>query len=383
MLDPWNGSGTTTGNAYRLGIRSLGFDLNPVMVAVAKASLFSAYDRPSLLPLGQAILDQAKVRNREPDDADPLCKWLSPESASIVRAIEAEINHTLISHDSYLFLSSEESLERLTPVAAFFYIALFRFTRRLLANFVPSNPTWVKKPETPQHRKRPSQDTIYRAFIEEVSLVSAGVGQLELLAPREESEANIRLGNATQLDMPNSSVQAVVTSPPYCTRIDYAVATAIELALLRFDESTFDLLRRSLMGTSTVMPEQGTVDIEWGATCNTFLDHLYCHSSKASKTYYFKSHIQYFHSLQKSISELSRVLEVGGACVMVVQDSYYKEIHNDVAAITTEMAARRGLDLVRRQDFPSNRSMIGMNNRAKKHLADRLNHESVLCFQMT
>ena len=32
VLDPWNGSGTTTRTASQLGIGSVGFDLNPVMV---------------------------------------------------------------------------------------------------------------------------------------------------------------------------------------------------------------------------------------------------------------------------------------------------------------------------------------------------------------
>lgn len=37
VLDPWNGSGTTTSAARRLGHCAIGFDLNPVMVVVARA----------------------------------------------------------------------------------------------------------------------------------------------------------------------------------------------------------------------------------------------------------------------------------------------------------------------------------------------------------
>ena len=65
---------------------------------------------------------------------------------------------------------------------------------------------------------------------------------------------------------------------------------------------------------------------------------------------------------------------------MVVQDSYYKDIHNDVPKIVSEMADDYGLSLRRRADFESNRSMVGMNKHARKYVAKRKNNESVLCF---
>ena len=37
ILDPWNGSGTTTYAASQLGYTSRGLDLNPVMNIVARA----------------------------------------------------------------------------------------------------------------------------------------------------------------------------------------------------------------------------------------------------------------------------------------------------------------------------------------------------------
>jgi DNA modification methylase len=42
VLDPWNGSGTTTYAASKLGIPTIGFDINPVMVVVGRARLLAA-----------------------------------------------------------------------------------------------------------------------------------------------------------------------------------------------------------------------------------------------------------------------------------------------------------------------------------------------------
>jgi len=51
ILDPWNGSGTTTFAAAKNGFRSHGCDLNPVMVIVAKARLLHKSTAPSLHPI--------------------------------------------------------------------------------------------------------------------------------------------------------------------------------------------------------------------------------------------------------------------------------------------------------------------------------------------
>ena len=121
----------------------------------------------------------------------------------------------------------------------------------------------------------------------------------------------------------------------------------------------------------------------WGETCNRFLDKLYSHTSKASKTYYFKNHLQYFASLYASIREISRVLKRDGKCAMVVQDSYYKDIRNDVPKMVIEMARAHGLALQRQETFVSGRSMVGMNKKAREYISGRKTKESVLCFIRT
>lgn len=381
VFDPWNGSGTTTQTAYRAGMPCIGTDLNPVMVVVAKAGLLSALDVDSLLPLAQTILEQALHRQGDVIPEDPLHTWLIPQSASAIRSLEHEIHRTLVSHAEYRSLTTDQALGSLSPLAAFFYVALFRTTRRFLIDFIPSNPTWTKRPGALAHRKRPTSAKIYEAFAQDVRLLSAKVAEARDLFFDDASPASIRLGNAENIGLGNNSVGAVISSPPYCTRIDYAVATAIELAVLRMGAGDFDVLRRSLTGTSTVQRGDQEVDTQWGTTCLNFLDALYQHSSKASKTYYFKNHVQYFRSLHASLHEIARVLEPQAPCVLVVQDSYYKQIRNDIAQITSEMAANVGLQLRKIEHFSATRSMVGVNQQAKKYLQKRTNVESVLCFE--
>lgn len=382
VLDPWNGGGTTTLAASQMGLASVGFDLNPVMVIVARASLLPQHEVSSLIPLAQSLVEQATSREDQCIDEEPLCEWLLPSNANFIRQLESEINRTLISHDRYESLANEKTLNQISALGAFFYVALFRTVRRLLKSFIPTNPTWVKRPRSCE-RKRPLLSVVHDLFVDEVGLLSQTLSKPKNFCAKENGIATVGLGNAESLSLSDVSVDAVITSPPYCTRIDYAVATALELAVLRTGKDVFGRLRRSLMGTSTVNAEVGRVDIKWGATCARFLNAVYKHHSKASQTYYYKNHYQYFGSLQASIGELARVLKPLGSCVLVIQDSYYKDLHNDVPTIAVEMAEQAGMRLGRRDDFSSSRSMVSMNQRAKKHLLSRTNVESVLCFERT
>lgn len=382
IFDPWNGSGTTTRSALNNGYCAIGFDLNPAMVVVAKARLLSQLEFPSLISLANALVEQAKtcITPHEKIDNDPLLTWLSPSSAFWIRALEHRINYVLICNEKYRKLNSNEAMDKLSPLAAFFYVALFRTVRRLLQDFVPSNPTWVKSPKSKLHRKRPTKDTIFNIYLDEVQKYIAKERHLDCFP--NESEVNLRLqiGNAENIKLDNNSVDAIISSPPYCTRIDYAVSTAIELSILGYKKSEFESLRRSLTGTSTVEKVVGSIDSKWGDTCVNFMENLYSHPSRASKGYYFKNHLQYFNSLSNSLREISRVLKQDGMCFLVAQDSYYKEIHNDVPTIAAEMANQFGLQLVRRADFNTSRSMVGLNLKSKKYISSRRTTESVLCF---
>ncbi|HDR9152793.1 TPA: hypothetical protein QDA88_005201 [Burkholderia vietnamiensis] len=383
ILDPWNGSGTTTQTASDLGHRAIGIDLNPAMVVVAKARLLSPLDYPSLPPIAKSLLDQtAKACVTTTDSRpDPLENWLSPSSAASIRSLEHEINRMLISNEGYRTLNQRETIDSLSPLAAFFYVCLFRVTRKLLVDFIPSNPTWIKSPRSKLERKRPSRSLISTMFLEEVVNLTSLGNLYNLNELREDKNIRLNVGNAERLQLAEDSVDAIISSPPYCTRIDYAVSTAFELAVLGFSKDEFDVLRRSLTGTSTVERMRGAIDPAWGPKCLAFLEQLQSHPSVASKGYYFKNHAQYFRSLSSSVSEIARVLKPSGLCCLVAQDSHYKDIHNDVPSIISEMASNVGLELTRREDFKTSHSMVKVNAKSKRYLPSRSLNESVLVFR--
>jgi DNA modification methylase len=379
VIDPWNGSGTTTAAAAGLGYVTLGFDLNPVMVIAAKARVLSKRLKSSLIPLGAAILKAARNYRRSSfSEGDPFCTWLAPASALHLRSVEHGLRSLLLPENTPTRPLKERIAHSVSDLAAFFYLALFRSTRCLLQPFVASNPTWVKKPTRSCERLRPSREQIFRRFAEYVATMT---GALAFDPLNNDSEVTIAVGSSESLPLSDGSVDFVLTSPPYCTRIDYAIATLPELAVLGYRlESEVESLRRMLIGSPTVPSVAPQPKSEWGETCIEFLDNIADHRSRASSSYYLKNHLQYFQRLNESLRELSRAMRRGSTCVLVVQDSYYKEVHNNLPTIISEMGESHNLSIRRRVDFAQNRSMVRINPRVKQYRRTANANEAVLCF---
>ncbi len=379
-LDDWNGSGTTTAAASALGLFTYGFDLNPAMVVVAKARLLSSTEYSSVAPLSEEVIKKAAKDLSDLGLSDPLLLWFAPNSALELRKLEKSIQQLLVDHGHYEALANRLDFDKLSGIGAFLYLALFRTVRSLLKGFIPTNPTWVKKPRSMQARVRPGRELIVSAFRSEIELMVGGE-QSDLFKPREHGETRIRLGDSASLPIDDGTIGFILTSPPYCTRIDYAVATRPELALLGYDEEAFTSLRRHLMGTSTVPKTTPFERAEWGRTCLKFLRAVRLHPSHASDTYYYKNHLQYFEQLHSSIRELQRVMSRDALSVLVVQDSYYKEIRTDLAQIVIDMASEKGLKNTQREDFSHTQNMAAVNPASRSYRDAFRATESVLVFQ--
>ena len=374
VVDPWNGTGTSTLAAALSCNRVVGFDLNPAMVAIARAKLAEDRDLAvvsealRLLRGGQACPAVAPV-------GDPLSVWFLDPAVREIRAVEAGFRRS-----TSALLGTNGKRDRNSGMPrplAFFYLALFRIVRTLLEPFLSSNPTWVRSPHGEDERihfKRGTGAAMFEVVCEQ--MLSAATLDA---ASKGFADSEAHLASADSLPLANGSVDFILTSPPYCTRIDYAIATKPELAILGYGGDRLRNLRHTLTGTLTVNGLASPPGADWGQACSHFLKKLRNHPSKASETYYLRTHLQYFGSIARSLSEIQRVMRGGSRCVLVVQDSYYKNVRNDLASIFIEMSQLRGLKLERRQDFHLSRTMSRINPRTRKYRQQHTAVESVLC----
>lgn len=375
ILDPWNGSGTTTQIAEELGHRSIGFDINPVMVIVAKAKRLEPTASFGLKYKCDEIITQSKRYRKIASEDDPLSKWLLSSSVSMIRRLERAIHALLLGDESFLPVSKVRNLDFMDETMSFFYVAMFRMLRDILSVFKASNPTWIKVPAANERLKIENKQ-IVRIFSENVLAMLDAISNGSIITKKEDNLVMLDIANSINLPLNNNSIDMIITSPPYCTRIDYAVATRIELALLGFlDENP---LRKNMIGSTLVSVETSDINDNWGNYCCQLISAIKNHPSKASSTYYYKNYVQYFDSIFRSLYELDRVLKDTGMCIIVVQDSYYKNIHVDLAKVFCEMGEAMGWLVEEKIDFEIPRTMAGINRESYKYRDLTMPMESVI-----
>jgi DNA modification methylase len=378
VLDPWNGSGTTTFTAARRGYSAVGIDINPVMIAVAKARLLPSSEADSLVPLGKEILNNADSLSFEEDD--PLGAWFETSTAAIIRSIEQGIRGRLIGR--LTFTDTGVRIEHLSGIAAALYVTLFATCRDLTRKFRASNPTWMKKPRATADRIFESRENINGAFSHRLSTLTSALEGRVTEKPIDPDLCKIRLDDSAIFQAEDKSVDLVITSPPYCTRIDYTAATRVELAIMSpLLSIPITDLSRQMVGSIRVPLVRPMEQDTWGDKCKSFIRKVSEHQSKASSSYYLLTHLDYFDKMDRSLKKISRILKANGKLVLVVQDSFYKDVHNDLPSIVGEMAENHGLKKLRQQDFRLSRTLAGCHPHRDVYKKTGEAVESVLLFE--
>ena len=351
VFDPWNGSGTTTWAAAKLRCRVVGIDVNPAMVVVAKARLAERRALRKLMEMSQ-LLSPSELSGTAPGwlPHDPLQQWFSEGTVRRLRSLQKKIGlETRLpptTHSAYV--------ESFSNNRSFTCVTLFKLIRKLTSHFQASNPTWIRVPASLDDKINCSSNEIlaaYRSVFDDIDPET-----LSSNPKRDFGRVSVFSADARDFEISNhcGELQCILTSPPYCTRIDYAIATRRELAVLGANATEVRRLRESQIGTPVIVKLDIEVDEEgWGRTCTVFLNAVRSHDSKASSTYYLKGHLQYFDGIYSIVKRSAEALTPHGTFILVVQGSYYKEIPIDLPRIIQEMGASLGLECERCFEFRS------------------------------
>src|SRR5579872_3993187 len=195
VLDPWLGAGTTTVVAARNGLQSVGIDLNPAMLAIAAGRCIDQQEAERAIATAESASRSCKITATSDDE--PLREWFGPSSAGAIRGW-----HRLI-------LDLFGDMHCLP--SAFMLTALFEAAWRLAEPYRSKNPTWVKRPPA-NGRVDCSEKAVAKSVLE---LALKKVVDCQQKPVTQPSFLN---GTSTKLELSASSVDFVLTSPPYCTR---------------------------------------------------------------------------------------------------------------------------------------------------------------------
>jgi hypothetical protein len=349
------------------------------MIVVAKARRLQPTVKASIVPLvTQLLKSRCGAAPGSGGDVDPLETWFTPKAAAAIREIEAAVRRHFLPESSNPVAADSVNSEQFSDLAAYFYLLLFRAVRQLLRPFECSNPTWLRIPAV-RRRLRTDATDAADAFRDAVTATLPSVDDPFSTAWSDNNGCDLRLCDSRHLPVETSSVGGVLTSPPYLTRLDYAVSTAPELAVLGYTRSQAERLRRKMLGTTTVDKEvKGEPLGDYAGWC---LKKIAAHESKASKSYYHKNIAQYLNGVSASVAEVSRVLAPTAPMVLVVQDSFYKDIHLDLSRIVHELGEMNGMEWIATHPFSVDRHLGRVHPHHRKHCSRMTRTESVVVMQ--
>lgn len=349
---------------------------------------FSAGKSPSVLLHEDEITDffsrveSIASRPSYPSPEDPLLTLLDSDSTGRMRSIiesipfagdvraSGDVVHRRIAN------ALDETLLIGAPYG--FCMAVIFFTMRELCGMEKGkNPTWVKV-----NGKRTAFGASFLA-----STLKRNCQNM-LLDLRDEyrglaepfSSSFSICSDVRELPLRDESVSRIITSPPYLTRIDYAVSTTPELSIFGNDDLV-RFVRHNSMGSTVITSSPKAQQERWGLLCNQLLDAIKAHSTKAAASYYWKNIIQYFMDLDLALDQIKRVLGSDGRGLVVVQSSYFKEVEIPLGEIYVEMARLNGLDaeIAFREEVKGH--MAHVNTKSSAYKKNKIYHEDFVQIQ--
>ena len=378
LLDPWNGSGTTAFVASRFGIQTVGCEINPVMniFSAAKSGFLLGQER-LIKEILEDIKNQTLHSSLKICDQDPLLDFMSESLSACIRNLYKVID--FYKYPKYplaakLLKASTSKKSLLNPFEAFFKAALFIVARKLAGYKGGSNPTWVKtlttKPEYHIQDVISQLDKVINFMIRELELSNIPLLDAVLHLPLEADSRNLCIRS--------QSIDGIITSPPYLTRIDYAMSTRPEL-LITSNPKTLRTIREETIGAPVIVDKSIEISSTWGETCLTLLEHVKSHKSKAAISYYLPNMLQYFRDIECSLREIIRVLKSKSQALVVVQSSFFKEHAVDLGQIYVELirSLSAHCEIVSREVIRGH--MAHANTRSNQYKKNKVYYEDVVC----
>ena len=315
MADNFSGSGTTLLAARERGLTALGFDLSPLSVTVGTAKIASYSE--------QALKQRfRKILAAEPIDPPQVAPRLS-------RAFtEKELRET------FTLLQPIHSLRGVPR--SFFLVALLS-TMREYSRAVPDGG-WFRWQDWPDRSAE-----IRNTFEKTVSVMMADVKNLNW--SEDHPTASVRRADARKLPIKSSSIDGLITSPPYANRHDYSRVFHIGLLLLGKAEADVTELRHRSIRSHVEAKSPRGFKRQLGSYQPTVLLQEALQTLPQNTDHRVKRLLQgYFEDIYLSLVEVARILRPGGKAAYVIGNVRHAGVMVPVDEIVAELAGQAELE---------------------------------------
>ncbi len=377
VLDPWNGGGTTILAASHLGMTSIGSDLNPFAVVLSKAKLVTDSQLKKILNdySGFDVPHSMKADSKRETIIDFLLDSLSPIVGHTGAKIYTELLCFFGLIEFWDYDRGSCKVGRLSEIESYLLVVMISLLRSEFSLSNASNPTWMN------YTAKGGVDNIDREYF--LGLIFNKIKsdlKKEIFSLNAEShKVDINILDSRRMGVENVA-DLVLTSPPYCTRIDYAVNNKVELIALGYSSQlTFDSIRKGLMGTTKIRGERfESMPEHWPTGVKKLLSDIKCHRSNDSAGYYYKNYSQYFCDAISSIASVSRALREGGRLALVLQNSYYKEVGIDLVELYSEICSVHGFSVLGTKSVDVKNVLADINTKSKVYEPNKKYRETLL-----
>jgi DNA modification methylase len=364
VLDPMVGSGTTVLEAFLLGRRGIGFDIDPLAMRLCKAKVTPAA-LEEVAETGHQILKRAETA-------------LQQDVASLADLLDNRLDDTTRKFVDYWFLPETQlelvalirEIEKVqdTAIRGFLELAFSAIIitksggvsiARDLAHTRPHRVSdKLPRSAIAQYRQRLKKN------IQSLIELAHGIGEIALLK-----------GDAQSLALQDNSVDLIVTSPPYASNaIDYMRAHKFSLVWLGHSVKELSDLRRKYIGGEAISDFQL---LEMPDYPTQVVAKIASRDERKAKVLH-----RYYSEMTRSLSEMYRVLKPGKAAIVVVGTSTMRGLDTETQTCLGKIGESRGFDLVniaiRRLDRDKRMMPTRRSVQPNSQIEERMHEEFVI-----
>lgn len=324
VLDPFCGSGTLLVEARILGRACIGVDIDPLSAFISRVK--SRPISPRLLENGLAKLrEKLRLKSRSPREYDQLIHTdLEPSTIPRLRSRLEIPDIPNINHWFRTYVAIDLAQIRLAILASdvpdnvrAFFLACFASIVRNVSN---ADPVPVSGLEVTKHmRERDRRGRRINPFeLLEAKIAREIAGMEELHAVARRSPIRVLRGDAR--DLPDSivakSVDAIITSPPYNTAVDYYRRHTLEMYWLGLVESHEQRLKLAKRYVGREKIKVASWYLHWQPD-SPYLKRLLSHAATigASRERALR---HYCSSMDRVLGQMARVLKPNTRAIIVV-----------------------------------------------------------------
>lgn len=358
VLDPMMGSGTFPLAASISGHLAFGCDTDPLALVITN-TLAADYTIEAFLSAAELVVEQANDAEDTDIQVDAETSrfidfWFDPETrtrlsglAVAIEKAEPNLSSPLWCAFSRLIIAKDSGASRARDVSH-------------------SRPHRV--------REKASFDPVAK-YMASAKTVASRVRQSRTIESDQSAhriEPRILRADARKLPLPDASIDAVMTSPPYLIAIDYLRGHRMSLVWMGYSIAYLRSLR------------SGNIGSEAGLTVEPSLDVV--RNSAFSGTLPERSQRiigRYVRDMDQVMAEIARVAKPKASVSFVLADARMNGVEISIEEIFLRLAHRNGLAKRARTSraLPENRRYLPPPRNSESALSKRMKEEVVLTFE--